>query len=126
MIGRTVEQLGTQGFMEFFPEFGYKLGSTIRHYSLWNTVQTENAGNVQLCIGKYRVICLDRQKVSNLCKSINNHPDRVIPLCGPSNPTIKSILMSSHFHVGIGSDCNGPAAFKCMALTRLQVSHLAT
>jgi hypothetical protein len=37
---------------------------------------------------------------------------------------MKSILISSHFHVGIGKDCNGPAVFMYMALTRLQVSHL--
>jgi hypothetical protein len=29
LIGQTVEQLSTQGFMEFFPEFGYKLRSVI-------------------------------------------------------------------------------------------------
>jgi hypothetical protein len=48
------------------------------------------------------------------------------PLVVLGNPIIKSILISSHFHVGIGNDCNGPTAFMCMALTRLQVSHLAT
>jgi hypothetical protein len=42
------------------------------------------------------------------------------------NTTTKSMLISSHFHVVIGKDCNGPAVFICMALTRLQVSHLAT
>jgi hypothetical protein len=36
------------------------------------------------------------------------------------------MLMSSHFQVGIGKDYNEPAVFMCMALTRLQVSHLAT
>src|SRR5688572_24641708 len=83
MIGRTVEQFSTQEFMKFFPEFRYELRSTIRHYGLWNTMQTENTGNVQLGVDSNRGICLDRQKVSNLCKSINNHPDRVIPFCGP-------------------------------------------
>jgi hypothetical protein len=34
--------------------------------------------------------------------------------------------MSSHFHVGIGRDYNGPVVFMYVALTRLQVSHLAT
>jgi hypothetical protein len=48
------------------------------------------------------------------------------PFAVLGNPTIKSILMSSHFQVGIGRDYNGPATFRCMALTRLQVSHLAT
>jgi hypothetical protein len=48
------------------------------------------------------------------------------PFAVLGNPTMKSILISSHFHVGIGKDCNGPAVFICMALTRLQVSYFAT
>jgi hypothetical protein len=48
------------------------------------------------------------------------------PFAVLGNPTMKSILISSHFHVGIGKDCNGPTVFICMALTRLHVSHLAT
>jgi hypothetical protein len=48
------------------------------------------------------------------------------PFAVLGNPTMKSILISSHFHVGIGKDCNGPTALRCMAMTRLQVSHLAT
>src|SRR6187455_2558107 len=47
------------------------------------------------------------------------------PFAVLGNPTIKSMLISSHFHVGIGKDYNGPAVFICMALTRLQVSHFA-
>jgi hypothetical protein len=78
-----VEQFGTQGFMKFFPEFGYELRSTIRHYSLWNTMQTENTGNVQLGIDSNRVICLDWQKMSNFRKLVNYNPDRIIPLCSP-------------------------------------------
>src|SRR5690242_18523074 len=46
-------------------------------------MQTKNTSNVQLGVDSNRGICLDRQKVSNLCKSINNHPDRVISFCGP-------------------------------------------
>jgi hypothetical protein len=121
-----MEQFSTQEFVKFFPEFGYKLRSTIRHYSLRNTVQTENASNVQFRICEDRVICLDWQKMSNFRKPINYNPNRIIPFAVLGNPTIKSMLISSYFHVGIGRDCNGPAVFICMALTRLQVSHLAT
>jgi hypothetical protein len=54
-----VEKLSTQRFVEFFPEFGYKLGSTVRHYGLWNSVQTENTGNIYLGIGEDRIGCLN-------------------------------------------------------------------
>jgi hypothetical protein len=48
------------------------------------------------------------------------------PFVVQGNPTMKSILISSHFHVSIGKDYSGPAVFICMALTHLQVSHFAT
>src|SRR5688572_26869524 len=83
MVGRTMEQLSTQGFVKCFPKLGYKLRSTIRHYGLRNTMQTKNTSNVQLGIDSNRVICLDRQKVSNLRKLINYNPDRIIPFCSP-------------------------------------------
>jgi hypothetical protein len=41
-------------------------------------------------------------------------------------PTIKSILMSSHFHKGIVNCWSTPADFKWLALTQWQVSHSAT
>jgi hypothetical protein len=48
------------------------------------------------------------------------------PLVVLGNPTMKSILISSHFQFGMGKDCSGPAVFICNALTRLHVSHIAT
>src|SRR5579883_3274268 len=42
------------------------------------------------------------------------------------NPTMKSMLMSSHFQDGIGKGCNGPATFKWLALIRWQTSHSDT
>jgi hypothetical protein len=83
MIGRTVEQLSTQGFVKFFPEFGYKLRSTIQHYCLWNTVQTEDASNIHLGISDDRVICLDWQKMSDFRKPINYNPNRIMSFCCP-------------------------------------------
>src|SRR5690242_9485694 len=82
MIGRTVEQFSTQEFMKFFPEFRYKLWSTIRHYSLWDTMQTENTGDVQLRIDIDVIFYLDREKVGDLCKSIDDNPDGVKAFCG--------------------------------------------
>jgi hypothetical protein len=46
MIGRTMEQLSIQSLVKFFPKFGHELWSTIQHYGLRNTMQTENTGNV--------------------------------------------------------------------------------
>jgi hypothetical protein len=48
------------------------------------------------------------------------------PLAVLGNPTMKPILISSYFQVGIGKDYNALAAFICIALTRLQVSHFST
>jgi hypothetical protein len=58
MIGRTMKQLSTQRFVEFFPEFEYKLRPAVRHYSFWNPVQTENTGNIHLGIGEDWIGCL--------------------------------------------------------------------
>jgi hypothetical protein len=96
----------------------YKLRSTIRHYCLWNPMQTKNTSNIQLGIDRDSnwMICLDGQKMSNFRKPTNYNPNRVNPFVVLGNPTIKSILISSHFQVGIGNDCNGPTVFICMAL----------
>src|SRR5688572_17639459 len=83
MIGRTVEQLGTQGFVKFFPEFGYKLRSTIQHYCLRNTVQTEDVSNIQFCISDYWILYFDWEKMGDLRKSINDNPNRVESFCCP-------------------------------------------
>jgi hypothetical protein len=41
-------------------------------------------------------------------------------------PTMKSILISSHFHMGIDNGWSTPADFKWLAFIWWQVSHLAT
>jgi hypothetical protein len=81
MIGRTVEQFSTQGFVKFFPEFGYELRSTIRHYCLQKTVQTENASDIQFHICDYWILYFDWEKVGDLCKSINDNLNRIIAFC---------------------------------------------
>jgi hypothetical protein len=67
--------------MKFFLEFGYKLRSTIRHYSLRNPVQTENASNVQFRIGDDGIFYFDWKEVGDLCKSINDNPNGVKAFC---------------------------------------------
>src|SRR6185369_17125723 len=48
------------------------------------------------------------------------------PLEVLGKPTMKSILMSSHFQEGILRGCKGPAGLKWLALTLRQVSYSDT
>ena len=48
------------------------------------------------------------------------------PFSVVGSPTIKSILMSSYFQLGIDSGWSSPTGFKWMVVTRQQLSHLAT
>jgi hypothetical protein len=43
-----------------------------------------------------------------------------------SKPTMKSIIMSSHFHIGINKGWNIPADFKWLAFILWKVSHSDT
>jgi hypothetical protein len=48
------------------------------------------------------------------------------PFCVLGSPTMKSMLISSHFHTGICSGWSNLASCWCSALTHRQVSHRAT
>ena len=48
------------------------------------------------------------------------------PLGEFSNPTTKSIVMCSHFHSGIGSDCSNSTGLGCFALTCWHCRHYDT
>src|SRR6185312_3550668 len=52
---------------------------------------------------------------------IESYPFKVL-----GSPTMKSILIASHFHDGILRGCKGPADLKWLALTLLQMSHSNT
>jgi hypothetical protein len=45
-------------------------------------------------------------------ESVHDHPDESFFLAVRGKATIKSILMSSHFHVGIDKGWSTPADFK--------------
>jgi hypothetical protein len=49
-----------------------------------------------------------------------------LPFCVIGSPILKSILISSHFHLCIDNDCNKLAGFMWIALTLQQLSLLAT
>jgi hypothetical protein len=59
MIGRTVEQFGTQGFMKFFPEFGYELRSE-REMCLW-AISKYFGDWVSTQVLKYKSMPMDEQ-----------------------------------------------------------------
>jgi hypothetical protein len=46
-------------------------------------MQTENASNVQLRIGDDEIFYFDWKEVGDLCKLINDNPNRVIPFGSP-------------------------------------------
>jgi hypothetical protein len=76
-----MEQLSTQRFVEFFPEFGYKLWSTVRHNCFRNPVQTKNTSNVKFRICDYGILYLNWEEVGDLCKSINDNLGGIKPFC---------------------------------------------
>jgi hypothetical protein len=59
--------------MQPLPETGNKLRSSVRNTILWNSLNTQNASNVQLCILLHAVAGVHMYKVGRLGKLINNH-----------------------------------------------------
>jgi hypothetical protein len=52
------------------------------------------------------------KKVGNFDESINDYPNGIMLLRCLGRPTMKSMLMSSHFHDGIGSGWSVPDTFR--------------
>ena len=69
---------------------------------------------------------LNRDKMCRFSQAVNNYHMESWPFSVVGSPTIKSILMSSHFQLGIDSGWSSPADFKWIALIRQQLSHQAT
>jgi hypothetical protein len=68
--------------------------------------------HVQLCILLYGVSGVHGDEVSGLGESIHNYPMESFFLGVKGKPTMKSILISSHFHIGIDRGWSTPADFK--------------
>jgi hypothetical protein len=78
MIGRTMEQFIAQRFVQLFQKLGYKLWSLVRHYCLWNSMQTENTSDIKFCICNHWTFHLNGEKMSSFCKPVHYDPNRVI------------------------------------------------
>jgi hypothetical protein len=74
--------------------------------------------------GRY-VFLTDRKWADLVSRSMITHIES-LPFWVIGSLVIKSILISSHFHLGTDNDCNRPAGFMWIALTLQQLSHLAT
>jgi hypothetical protein len=48
-------------------------------------------------------------EMGGLGESVHDNPDRIFLSSGQGKPTMKSILMSSHFHMGIDDGWSTPA-----------------
>jgi hypothetical protein len=97
--------------MQTSPKFGYELGTTVGDYRLGHSMQFKNVVDVQSCQLVSAIRGMHRYEVRDLCKTVNNHPYRVITSWVLGSPLIKSMLMSTHFHSGMGNSWSNPLGF---------------
>jgi hypothetical protein len=64
--------------MQLLLETSYELSSSVREDGVGHPMQTYNVLNVQLCISLGLVTCMNKDEVSRLHESINNHLDGII------------------------------------------------
>jgi hypothetical protein len=72
-----VDQVGSKGSMQLFPEASNKLGPSIGDNCLCNPMQIEDASNIDFCILLSCEASVHGYKVGRLGEAINNHPYRV-------------------------------------------------
>jgi hypothetical protein len=87
--------------MQLFPETSHKLNNSIRNNGLGNPVQAHNLIDIEFCIILDGVSGVHCDEMSSLGQSVHYNPDSVLPSRSQGKPTMKSILMSSHFHKGM-------------------------
>jgi hypothetical protein len=75
-------------------------------------MQTNYLVYIQLCIVSHGIGSMNYNEMVSLRESVHNHLDGIFFLAVRGKPTIKSILMSSHFHVGIDKGWSTLADFK--------------
>ena len=62
-----MNQFGSKRFLQLFPEMCNELRPTIRNDDhLWNSMQTDNLVEIDLCILLGRISCMHRNKMSDL------------------------------------------------------------
>jgi hypothetical protein len=67
--------------------------------------------DIDLSIFLSIVIGIDGYDVGGFGELVHDHSNRVKLAVVSGKPTRKSILMSSHFHLGMLSGCNNPTCF---------------
>jgi hypothetical protein len=63
-----------------------------------------NLIDIEFCIILNGVSGVHCDEMSSLSQSVHYNPDKILLSGNQGKPTIKSILMSSHFHKGIVND----------------------
>jgi hypothetical protein len=104
--------------MQASAELGYKLSFSIGYYGLGYSMQLQNVVNVQLRSLSLPYVVHTEMKCATLVRRPTITHIESLPLGVLGSPLMKSILMSSHFHSGMGNDWSNPLGFWCYALTR--------
>jgi hypothetical protein len=83
--------------MQLLPEASYELGTSIKNDSLRHSMQTHDARNIQLSVLFSPVASVHWDEMSGLGKSVDDSQMELNLWSVRGKPTMKSILMSSHF-----------------------------
>jgi hypothetical protein len=108
--------------MYWCPKASNKLSASIWQDSFWNIVQAYYEINIDFRIALSWIGSVDRNEMSGLGSRFTTTQ---MESCFPGvrgNLTMKSMLMSSHFHAGIDNSCICPTVFRCLALILWHVS----
>jgi hypothetical protein len=112
--------------VKFLPELGRELWASIRHNFLRCSMQAHYLGHIQLYQFSSWIGCLDWNEWATFINRSTMIQIELYPAWVRGNPTMKSILISSHFHSGIFKGCSNPAGLWCSTFTLWQVSQRDT
>jgi hypothetical protein len=101
--GGTVVQVGAHGLMQTPPELGgklYPLSDTMLFDAPCSFKMLSMYRSTSLCVSK---VVFTGTKCATLVNRSTITQIESLPFCVRGRPTIKSMLISSHFHVGISS-----------------------
>jgi hypothetical protein len=112
MVCRASNQFGSERRLQLLLEACNELYPSIRNDCLRDTMQMNNLIEIDFGIPLSSISCTYGKKMSGFGKSINDYPDRVMFLRRVGKTTMKSILISSYFHDGMGSGWSVPDIFR--------------
>jgi hypothetical protein len=104
-----MDQTHPQGSMQLLPEASNELWPSVRNDGLQHTMQAHDVRNMQFSVLLSPIEGVHQNGMSRLGKSVDDHPNGVQLAVGEGRPTMKSILMSSHFQAGILRGCSNLA-----------------